>query len=70
MRWPVVHGRRKRTLAVYSDPAEGYAEFKSIWSRMYGGRCPTIEDARKWTGSDREETWLEIVHSVYPCNKL
>lgn len=70
MRWKMVDGKKVRYLAHYADHREGYAEFKSIWRRLYGSRCPTIEDAETWTGKDNAETWRANVLSVYDCNLL
>lgn len=67
MRWKMVDGKKVRYLANYADYRQGYAEFKSIWRRLYGSRCPTLAEAKKWTGNDNPETWLKNVLNVYDC---
>lgn len=68
MRWSKNEdGSTTRYLATFSNMSQSYAEFKSVWRRLYGGRCPTIEDARRYTGHDKAEIWLGHVYSVYDC---
>lgn len=69
MRFSVKDGKRTRYLAEYDNIEQSLAEFRSIWKRLYGGRCPTLEDAKRWTGNDRAKIWLGHVHSVYPCHE-
>ena len=57
----------KRSLRTYQTKEHSFAHFEDIWMRKYNGECPTIEHAKKWTGKDRAETWLQHVYSVYDC---
>lgn len=70
MRFYIEDGKRKRYLASYEDHSQSYAEFKSVWRRLYGGRCPTIKDVKKYTGNDSPDTWLANTLSVYDCRGL
>lgn len=55
----------RRTGRWFATRAESFAAFKSLWTRLYGGRFPTMADAKRYTGNDRAATWLGIVTAVY-----
>ncbi len=52
----------------YDSPAESYADFESIWLRVYGNRFPTREDAKKYVASEATD-WYKTVTAVYYGNR-
>lgn len=49
---------------VYNSKEDSYADFKRIWQKHYGG-FPTLAMAKKWTGNDNPQNWLNIVSFYY-----
>lgn len=64
MRFWIEKGVRKRTAKTYKSHEEGFADFKRIWSKSYGG-FPTMAMAEKWTGKDNARRWLNNVTKYY-----
>jgi len=48
----------------YNSPSESYGDFKRIWVTHYGG-LPDEEEAKRWTGGDRWQTWLTNTTNFY-----
>lgn len=44
----------------YSTKIEGMSDCIDVWGRIYAKSCPSIQDARRWTGYDGEQ-WLQNV---------
>ena len=61
MEWP----NGERQLKWYNTTQESFDDFKRVWLRGYGGRFPTLADAKKWTGNDRSKIWLQTVKEKY-----
>jgi len=60
------HGLRENSDWIrFDSPAASTACFKRNWLKHYGNHFPTIEDAEKYTGNDRKETWLKNVRANY-----
>jgi hypothetical protein len=55
----------KDRTCIYEKPEESYIAFKKIWTKGYGGRFPTIEDANAWVGKSGRYKWLENVSYYY-----
>jgi hypothetical protein len=53
------YGRSFKTMG------ESFAAFKDLWTRLYGGRFPTMADARKYAGPTDASNWLANVTRVY-----
>lgn len=60
MEWPGGVRRGKS----YTTKEDSYADFIRIWTSYYG-EYPTYEMAKKWTGNDRPNQWLENVKTYY-----
>lgn len=56
--------RENGAFVKFDSHAASFESFKWNWTKSYGG-FPTIEDARKWTGSDSAESWLSHVKANY-----
>lgn len=61
MHWP----NGVRTPKTYASKEEAYEDFKRIWTRGYGGVMPGMAAAQTWTGGDKPQAWLNIVHTYY-----
>jgi hypothetical protein len=48
----------------YQTPEDSYQHCEQIWSKNYG-RFPDLALARKWSGNDKPQTWLQNVSSYY-----
>ena len=46
------------------SPEESYKDFKRIWNNYYGW-LPDIHKAKKYSGNDRAEEWLNNVLYFY-----
>lgn len=55
------YGRKYRK---YSSKEESYKDFKKIWKKYYWW-FPNYAKAKKWTGNDRVQTWLNNVKFYY-----
>lgn len=62
------YGGRCYGFVEYDSIEDSYVAFKSLWARKYGARCPTYEDAVKYSGNDRAGHWHNNVLSFYPCH--
>jgi hypothetical protein len=40
-------------------------DFKRLWAEGYGGRLPTLKDAKVYSGSDRHVAWYTNVLHFY-----
>lgn len=58
----------QREFKRYNTTEESFRDCERIWSAYYGGRIPTIEDAKVWTGQDRYQNWYNIVTSYLNKN--
>ena len=53
---------KKLLFARYESKKKSYDDFKDIWKRLYNGRTiPTKEDAKRYSGGDRSESWHKNV---------
>lgn len=50
--------------AWYPTHADSFTDFKRIWAKSYK-IFPTLAMAKKYSGNDRSEAWLETVTKVY-----
>ena len=58
----------KNNMCVYDTPEESYEAFKIIRAKRYRV-LPTLQLAKKWSGSDRSEQWLKNVLYFYNNSK-
>jgi len=61
MSWP----NGQRTQRTYPNIQASHDAFKELWVRAYGGRLPTMQDARKYSGNDQAAAWHANVHAFY-----
>ena len=54
----------KRSFKRYEKIEDSYTDFKRIWSSYYGG-FPTLKQAKRYSGNDRSEIWLNNVKHFY-----
>ncbi len=54
----------KRSPRKFATKEESFAAFEELWMRKYGGRFPTLADAKKYAGSEGTH-WLHTVTTVY-----
>ena len=55
-------------MCIYKTQADSTKAFKIIWTKVYGGKMPTITDAKKWSGNHNAENWLYNVTTFYNDN--
>ncbi len=66
MRWYYdAAGVKQRTLRTFKTKDEGKAVFIENWVRGYGGRMPTLKDAKAYSGNDMAATWHANVSKFY-----
>ena len=49
----------------YATCQDSKDDFKWRWEKYYGGRLPTLADAKAWSGCDRAVAWQRNVISKY-----
>lgn len=54
-----------RELRYFATKGQSAEAFKAIWANGYGGRMPTLQDARRYSGNERACTWLATVIRFY-----
>jgi hypothetical protein len=55
----------RNRMCIFSSKEESHEAFKKVWTIGYGGRMPTIADARVYSGNDRADIWIANVHAKY-----
>jgi hypothetical protein len=56
--------RRGGKFETYANKEESYEDFKRVWQKYYGG-MPNYQKARKYSGNDRTQNWINNVNNVY-----
>lgn len=60
------HGIKSNGKFIYFlSKSSSYHSFKLNWIKHYNGVFPTLREAKKWTGDDRPESWLNNVKLNY-----
>ena len=49
----------------FSSHEESFKAFKIIWAKVYGGKFPNLALAKKYSGNDRAQIWLNNVTKFY-----
>lgn len=55
---------KKRYPCYFSSPEASTQRFKEIWAKSYKV-FPTMKEARRWTGNDSPERWLQAVNQYF-----
>jgi len=56
--------KRNSTFVRYSDPEESIEDCVRVWTTYYK-RMPDLHLARRWSGNDRANAWLQNVLAFY-----